>query len=134
MKKKLLWLMPTWVLIICILYNYIADILHNNIEIFDYIIFILGICVILFIAPCFYIYLINKNNYNRIVFLKSIICTMLCISINAIIVNPNSILYYFNIRERGIHDLDFFPICIIIPGVIVIVGLCVIKIINAIKK
>lgn len=52
--------------------------------------------------------------------MKSIIFAFFFVFINAIICNPNSIMHYLNIRRFGPHDIDFLPMCIIIPILIIL--------------
>ena len=51
--------------------------------------------------------------------LKLIIFAVFFVFINAIISNLNSVMHYLNIRRLGPHDIDFLPMCIIIPILII---------------
>ena len=135
MGKKVLWIVPTGILALCIMYNRFSNILDINIEVSEIIAIIaVGIIGIVFIAPCLYVYLININRDRKQEYIKSILLSIAYININAIIASPNSILWYMGVKERGVHDLDLLPMYIIVPLVIIFAGVLIMQTLEFIKK
>ena len=134
MKKLLMWIIPTVFIICCLVVYVILSQLNLNFELIDFIFFIVATYGILLISPCLYIFLINKYSND----IKSLICSILysigCITLNAIIICYDSLLYYFGIRERNIHDLNLFSAYIIIPFGIIIIGICIIIVLKLINN
>ncbi len=133
MSKFFLWLTPTLFLVCCLFLSLICNILKLDFEIVNFLIFIVAVYGAILITPCFYIILINRYSNN----FKSFICSILrafgCIILNGIIVCYRSLMYYLGLKQRSAHELDFFPMYMIIPLVIVLVGLCVTRIVKLMK-
>lgn len=120
--KKIVWFIPTMFLLLSTILHTILSVYKVNIEILDFMIFFVCTYGMVMIAPCFYSILIYKFSSDKRGLLKLFLHAVGVIVVNAVIMCPYSILYYLNLKERGAHDLDLFPMYIIVPLVIILVG------------
>lgn len=118
MKKKYLILIPTIIILLIINNNYNLY-MPNKIE--EIIIFITTYFLLLLInviAPILYVCNLSLDFKSSKKIVKKIIVIECLIIANAIIASPNSILYYINAKGMGSHDIDMFPMFLIVPNVI----------------
>ena len=117
----MLWIIPSIFLTICVCCN------------FNFNLFFLIMSIFVF-SPCLYAYLIIKKRFKGIKLIKVIIFSFLLMCLNSVIVTPNSAMHYLGIKEFGSHDIDFFPLCIIVSILVFLSALCVIKMINIFRN
>ena len=132
--KGIIWIIPSIFLTCCLIFNVTSGMLELNCELIDYAMVIIAVFGVLLIVPCFYIMLIKKNSDNKKSFIYSILYTFSCITLNAIIVCYKSILYYLGIGPHEVQYVDLFPLYIIVPGGMIIVGICIIILLSKLRK
>lgn len=134
MKNRSIWLIPTLVIVCCLVFNIVFDQYEIDSDIIDFMMFIVAVYGILFAAPCFYVVLIGVYSKSVKSFIRSIIYAFCCVMLNAIIVCYESLLYYLKVKERGVYDLDLLPMYIIIPSGIILIGLCIVLVLRRCKR
>ncbi len=134
MKKGYLWLIPTTVLICSVIINHFLDVREIYIALIDFIIFVVCSYGIVFVAPCFYIFIIISACDDKKKFLRSLFYAIVCIVVNALIICPKLFLYHLGMLQLKNHDLDLLPMYIILPTGILLVGVCIILLLKKVRR
>ena len=84
--------------------------------------------------PCFYVFLINKYGIAVKKTIRAMLYAIGCITFNGVFLCYDTILiFYFNIGERG-NRIDIFPLFIVVPITIIVIGTGIMVLIKKIKN
>ena len=125
MKKVLPWSIPTLLIVFFLTFERIFDVHIEDILIFIFV---------LFFTPGYYIFLTYHAQHNKIKFIKSFLCSILFILVNAIFICPESIQVYLGLREWKVHDIDMLPLFAILPIAVIIIVLGLIIVIRKFRE
>lgn len=128
MKKASLWCIPTLLIAFCLTVNHFLQVKFPDVLFLAFYIFTL------FIAPCYFIFLIYYVHCNKIGFIRSFLFSSFLILVNAVLICPESIQVYMGLREWDGHDIDFLPLFVVLPMLILVIAYVLVVLIRRVTR